>query len=113
MTFRASHPVQLVLGPIVWALWFVAIYAGLSVACSVAPPEASKGAVTWLNGALLVLTLLVTLVLAGASVWCWRASRQGSTREVFFTRVSAAVYLLTAGSTLLIGAPVLVLPPCL
>lgn len=111
--FRACHPLQLVVGPIIWALWFVTIYAALSVVCSAAPPVADTGPFTWLNGLLLVLTLLTTLLLVVAGARCWRASRTGSAREEFFTRVSAGVYLLTAASTLLIGMPVAVLPPCL
>jgi hypothetical protein len=35
-----THPLQLVPGLIIWALWFIAIYGGLSVACALAPPNA-------------------------------------------------------------------------
>lgn len=111
--FHPLHPFQLVLGPIIWALWFVAVYATLSVGCSVAPPAVDSGAVTWLNGALLILTALVTLLLAGAAVWCWRASSQGSNGERFFSRVAASIYLLMAVATFLGGTPIVVLPPCL
>lgn len=110
---RASHPVHLVLGPTIWALWFVVIYAALSVVCHVAPPAVDKGAGTWLNGALLALTLVVTALLLGAGVQCWRASRKGDPDAHFFTRVSAGAYLLSAASVLLIGATVIGLPPCL
>ena len=110
--FHPSHPFQLVLGPIIWAVWFVTLYATLSVTCNVAPPAVDRGALTWLNGALLILTVLVTVALAGAARWCWRASRHNANQERFFSRVAAGIYLLMAVSTLLGGLPIVLLPPC-
>lgn len=108
-----SHPLHLVLGPIIWAIWFALMYAVLSVVCQVAPPSASLGALTWLNAKLLVLTLLVTLLLLVPALRCWRASGELAAHQRFMARVSAAVYLLSAASTVAVGLPVLVLPPCL
>ncbi len=68
------HPLQLTLGLIVWSVWFVALYGGLSVACAVAPPAATLGALTWINGLLLLLTLATTALLAYWAHGCWRAA---------------------------------------
>ncbi len=110
---RAGHSAQLVLGPIIWALWFVVIYAALSVVCSVAPPAAGNGPLTWLNGGLLLLTVLVSLLLFGVGLRCWRASRKAESEARFFSRTAAGTYVLSGVATLLIGVPIMVLPPCL
>lgn len=109
---QPGHPLQLALGPLVWAAWFVVMYSGLSLGCAFAPPL-GQGAATWLNGLLLVLTLVVTLALLACALRCWRASATAASRRVFVPRVAAGIYLYSAISTLLVGAPVAVLPPCL
>lgn len=116
MLSSPSHPLHLVLGLIIWALWFVAMYGALSVVCNVAPPTPSLGALTWINGKLLLLTVLVTLWLLIYGYRCWRASTPGgneNTDQRFISQVAAGAYLLAAAATLMIGLPVLVLPPCL
>ena len=71
----APHsPWQLAAGYTLWALWFVAAYGGLSVACAVAPPAAGRGPFTALNLALIVLTLGTVALLLGAAWRCWRAA---------------------------------------
>ncbi len=110
---RWLPPLHLVLGPIIWAGWFVTMYAGLSVACSVAPPAPGARSATWLNGGLLVLTLVVAAWLSLAGWRCWRQATAGDPVDGYFIgRVSAGAYLLLAASTLMIGAPVILLPPC-
>lgn len=110
------HPLHLVLGLIIWAAWFVAMYGGLSVACSVASPAPADGAQTWINAALLALTLVITVLLLIQGYRCWRASssaENGGRSRRFISRVAAGVYLLSAIATLMIGLPVIALPPCL
>jgi hypothetical protein len=105
---------HLALGLIVWSAWFVALYGGLSVGCALAPPDAELGARTWLNG---LLGAFTAFTLAGLVLWSWlswraaRASLAGS-RERFLTTLSAALYAVAAVSTLVIGLPILGLPPC-
>jgi hypothetical protein len=109
-----THPLQLVLGLIIWALWFVVIYGGLSVACEVAPPDVSSGAYTWINGSVLLLTLLTTGFLLVLATLCRRvALRKGPGTIRFITGVAAGIYLASAVATLVIGLPVVALPPCL
>lgn len=114
--FHPNHPLHLVLGPIIWAGWFVGLYASLSVACSLTPPAASQGALTWINGTLLVLTGLVGLLLMALGYRCWRhasaAAGAGCARP-FVSRVASGIYLLTAVSTFTLGVPMLLLPPCI
>lgn len=114
--FRPFHPLHLVLGPTIWAGWFVALYASLSVVCALAPPATSQGAMTWINGLLLVLTVSVTLLLMTLAYRCWREVSAGTSTTcngAFISKVSAGVYLLTASATLMIGLPVVLLPPCI
>lgn len=107
------HPLQLALGLIVWSVWFVVLYGGLSVACAVVPPAATLGVITWVNGLLLLLTLATTALLAYWARVCWRAAAGEITRQQRFVgRIAAGVHLIAAGSTLAVGLPVIALPPC-
>ncbi len=117
MRHRAVHPAHLVLGLVVWAVWFVAMYGGLSVACAVAPPPVADGALTWVNGLLLLLTAFTAAALLYAAWRCWLASRaeddvSGVARSRFIPVVSATVHLSAAMAVLAIGVPAIVLPPC-
>ncbi len=109
-----THPLHLVLGLMVWSLWFAALYGGLSVGCALAPPDAELGARTWLNGLLLALTVITLVWLLLRMGLSWRASRgsPAGSRERFVTTLSTALYLMAAVSTLVIGLPILGLPPC-
>jgi len=109
------HPVQLVLGLIVWSLWFVALYGGLSVACAFTPVAGATDPLNWLNGLLLLITLLVTALLLHWARRCWQACPprgEGDQPVRFQTRVAAAVHLFSAGAALAVGLPVVALPPC-
>lgn len=111
-----THPMQLALGLIVWAVWFVAIYGGLSVGCAVAPPTPDQGSLNWLNLVLAVFTAVVVAWLLRQMVLCWQeADTKGAgwSRRRFMATVSGGVYAVAAVSTLFIGLPVIGLPPCL
>jgi hypothetical protein len=110
-----GHPLQLVLGFAVWGVSFVALYGGLSVACAVAPPDPAQGALTWINGSLLLLVLPTTTVLGYASLSCWRArsALASDPRRRFIATVSAALHLFAAGGVLAVGLPTVGLPPCI
>lgn len=109
--FGPTHPLQLAFGFIIWSLWFIAIYGGMSVACSLGPPDPGLGAKTWINGVLLLATLAVTALLLLLAMRCWRVPDCGHRR--FIARVATCVYFFAALSTLAVGLPSAVLPPCL
>lgn len=106
------HPLELVLGLIVWSVWFVALYGGLSLACAYVPPDPQAGALTWLNALLAVFTAVTTAWLALRAHACWRRLPTPASRQRFVAAVAAGVYASAAVATLFIGVPVLVLPPC-
>jgi hypothetical protein len=113
---NAAHPVHLVLGLVVWSVWFVAMYGGLSVACAIVPPPETAGALTWINGLLLLLTGFTAAALLYGAGRCWLAVRAAADDPQlvrFIPGVSALVYLSASGAVLAIGLPVIVLPPCL
>ncbi|MCL7945528.1 hypothetical protein [Marinobacter sp. ATCH36] len=111
------HPLNLVLGLIIWALWFVLLYGGLSVGCAFAPPGAEAGAWTWINAVSLALALFVSGYLLVCAYGCWKASPPSHAVEVepiktFTSKTSAAVYLVSALASLALGLPGILLPPC-
>jgi hypothetical protein len=110
------HPLQLALGLAIWITWFGVVYGGLSLVCVSAPPDASLGPFTWINGLLLVVTMLVALLLLYYGWQCWRAPGHGAEEarraRVLVARVAAGLHLVAALATLAVGIPLLVLPPC-
>ena len=113
-----SHPWQLLIGLGVWAVWFVTVYGAVSVACSAASAAADGGPATWINGALLALTLAVAGALGFAAVVCARAARRvGGVDEEdglrrFIAVAATTLYGVAAASTLFVGIPLLFLAPC-
>lgn len=108
------HPVQISLGLVVWSIWFVALYAGLAVACELAPGVPGKGPLL-LNVGFGVFTLATAALLALSAAACLRALRrepERPPRDRFVARVGAAVHLIALAATLFIGVPLLGLPPC-
>lgn len=106
-----THPLQLLLGLTLWSIWFIAVYATLSVGCSFAAPAVTAGALNWINGLLLVLTLLTLAFLVTAAWRCWHAPLQDE-QPRFIARTAAALHGVAAITTLAISVPILVLPPC-
>jgi hypothetical protein len=108
-----SHPLQLLLGLTLWSLWFVAIYAGLSVACELAPPAPGQGALTAINAGLGLLAL-ATLALLGWLAWRGLAAgRESVGRARFIALVGAGLHLFSAVGVAFVGLPLVALPPCL
>jgi hypothetical protein len=115
--FNPYHPAQLVIGLTIWSIWFVVMYAGLSVACQLAAP-AEQGALNWFNVSLFLFTLVVLAVLLALA---WRSGRAclqqrkvnnaGGVKH-FTGYVSTVLYLASAVATLAGGLPVLVFVPC-
>lgn len=105
-----NHPLQLALGLVIWSMWFVAAYGGLSVGCRLAPPAAASGQFTWINLVLLLITLPVALGLLALARRCWRFA--AGTACGFIPRVAAGIHLGAAVATLAVVLPALYLPPC-
>lgn len=110
--FSPTHPVQLALGLIIWSAWFVLMYSVLSLGCEFAIPDHTVDSFNWLNLLLFLFTIATTALLGHLAVRCWRATTPPGDKR-FITRVAAGLYLAAAVSTLAIGLPTLVLPPCL
>lgn len=110
-----THPLHLVIGFMIWTLWLVLIYAGLSLGCMAATSPETLGAQSWLNITLLGFTLIVAALLLWLGVRSWRSPppEKNEKQARFILRVSAAVYLCAAIATLAGGIPTLMLPPCL
>lgn len=114
-----THPVHMFLGLTVWAVWFAAMYTVLSVGCAFATPSPQAGSATWINAALLAMTIITTVLLAWAGLCCYRVRQQQrktmqqvSPQRQFSVSVSSILYGFSAASTLMVGLPVLVFHPC-
>lgn len=113
---QPGHPAQLVLGFSIWSIWFIAMYAGLSVVCQFTAPAPQDGAANWLNYMLWGLTSAVITLLLLMAWRGWRYCRSvphGSRTLRFVGYVSTVLYVMAALATLLGGLPVLVLAPCI
>lgn len=116
-------PWQLAAGYTLWSLWFVAVYGGLSVACSRAPPGAERGPFNSLSLGLMILTVATVCLLLIAARQCWRgrrvarhegpAHRERAVRHRFLAGLSALLHLTAAVATGFVGLPLAWLPPCL
>ena len=109
------NPVHIPLGLVLWSIWFVMIYGGLSVGCALLPPEPAQGQWTWLNGLLALLSLLTAIALLMLARLFQRAARQdrASQSERFVARLAAGINLIGAIATVFVALPILTLPPCL
>lgn len=108
------NPIHIPLGLVIWSLWFVALYGGLSVGCSLTPPAPEQGQWNWLNAVLGLFSLLTMALL----LWLARLFQLAARREAqrparcFSARLAAGVHLIGAIATLFIAIPTLSLPPC-
>ncbi|WP_340146579.1 hypothetical protein [Halomonas sp. PA16-9] len=62
-----THPLHFVIGLTLWCIWFVAVYGGHAIVCSVAPPAPEQGVFTLVNAMLLVVSIAAIALLAGAN----------------------------------------------
>lgn len=114
---RPAHAWHLVLGLTLWLVWFGVTYGGVAVACAVAPPEAGRGVLNWVNASVLGLAA-VTMAAFAAGAWVnWRkalrmAAGGACERPRFVARVSVALYVIAAVSTAAVALPALMVPPC-
>jgi hypothetical protein len=111
-----SHPLQLPMGLVIWALWFVTVYAAVSLACTYSPVARQAAQLTWINISLLIFTLCVALLQAWLAWQCWRASLAhgaGRAQRQFAARIATAVYTAGAIAVLMNGLPTVLLPPCI
>lgn len=110
------HPMQLVFGLAIWAVWFVMIYAGLSLACEYVG-SAESDSLSWINLVLMAFTMLTCglLLFLAHRTWrdarlTWRDQRPASR---FIVRTAVLLDLVAALVTLAVGLPAVMLPPCL
>lgn len=118
-----THPRRLagsISGMVVWAVWFVVVYALTGIGCDAGWQHRSVAGGNLLTLAMLASTV-VALSLIGVCAWRghtgWRASQNAvgaSARErTRFTALMMLVLSLVAGiGTVMIAIPILMLSPC-
>lgn len=113
MLQNPSHPLHLVIGLTLWCFYFVVVYGGMSVACAVAAPNAEAGPWTWVNGVVLLVTVVFTLPLLLIAWKLWVQRHDSEPKRRFIVRLSAALYVIAGLATLAVGLPAMLYPPCL
>lgn len=114
-----NHPVHLVLGLVIWSVWFVVVYTGFSLGCQLLSPADEQGPFNAVTAATLAGGVLVALVLLWAARGCWQAARSSSEQDTdnepqaAVASVAAGLYLLSAFSALAIVLPGVAMVPCL
>lgn len=104
-----QHPASLLLGPVVWAAWFVVLYAVLSLSCQLGWLVNGGDHPALINLLLAGAGLLVAMVLIAAAWAAWRIPSE----KGFMPRTSALVSACSAVASLLLAAPGLIMAPCL
>jgi hypothetical protein len=103
-------------GLIVWSSAFVVLYAALSLGCEAGlqeRPVAGTNALTLVLGGLWVIHLAVVGALQWYGVSLWRrGAGAGEGAGRFLAAATCLIALTGLVSTVVIGLPVLVLPPC-
>ena len=109
------NPIHIPLGLVLWSIWFIALYGGLSVGCALVPPDPARGQWTWLNALLALLSLFTMAALLGLAWLFQRAARDEHEGQParFVARLAAGVNLIGAIATVFVALPTLSLPPCL
>jgi hypothetical protein len=112
----AFRLVVAIAGLIVWSSAFVVLYAGLSVGCEAGlqqRPLIGTNALTVLLGALWLAHLGALGALQWYAIRVWhRAVEVQSGLARFLTAVTCLIAGTGLFSTLVMGLPILVLPPC-
>lgn len=112
MTLK-PHPVHLVLGLTIWAIYFVVVYGGMSVGCEITAVSNQQGPWTVVNAFVLLVTIAFTIPLVWLAWLCHQRTPAEPTQARFMMRLAAVLYLLSAVATLLVGLPGAIYPPCL
>lgn len=104
-----QHPASLLLGPVVWSVWFVTLYGGLSLSCHLGWLVNGGDHPAAINLLLAGAGTLVALLLLAAALTAWRTPSEAG----FIPRTSAMVSACSAVASLLLAAPGLIMAPCL
>jgi len=100
-----DHPIHLIVGLTLWSLWFIGIYAGVSIYCTHEDPASAVGGKS-AKLALWLATGVTGLTLTLLAIICWK---QGAG---FTAQVSAGLYIAAAIATVAVAIPASGLPLC-
>lgn len=111
-----KHPIQLALGLIIWSVWFVFLYATVSISCANDIPI-DKGPLPWINAVLIICSILVAILLG---YMAYVGKKALSTKKTYYSRVTRFIIWVGVGvnmvalcSTISIAFMLLFYPPCL
>ncbi|MCW8107864.1 hypothetical protein OPS25_05050 [Alteromonas ponticola] len=107
------HPWHYIGGWVIWAIWFVVVYGGLSIACQINPPNPDEGVFNWINISLACFTLVVIVFLSGCALKSWKLQQEAIPQAKFPLQIATAIYAFATFGTLLVGGAILMVTPCL
>lgn len=109
-----SHPLQLVAGFIMWAIWFGLMYGFLSIQCI---EQSNLQRFSWINALLLLFTIITTAILSFLAFTMARTllitEKKDKPTRYFILWMGCCVYIVAAFTTLFTGSMALFFPPCL
>jgi len=113
--YGATSLLAMMSGLIVWASCFVVLYVALSLGCRYGIPDFSAAGLpglVWVLALLWLAHLALLGCMAHATWRRYRASGQASPAYRFALRSTLALHVVGFLATVVIGFPVLMMPPC-
>ncbi|KTD13241.1 hypothetical protein [Legionella jamestowniensis] len=111
---KFSHPIQMILGLVIWSIWFILMYSFLSIGCSVVFSGITRSGI---NIILFCCTWVTLIILVYLTYHCWKTHKsladKCSTVTAFVLWISFGGYVTAVIATFSIGVMVLFFPPCL
>lgn len=122
MTFANNRSLfGVITAMIIWAGWFVLVYALLGVGCDAGWQNRVVAGINHLSLGMLVVTALAVMLMSWCA-WCgwmgWRgdgttgAAREATQRHRFMGLVMLVLALIAITGTVMIALPILLLNPC-
>lgn len=122
MTFANNRSLfGVITAMIIWAVWFVLVYALLGVGCDAGWQNRVVAGINHLSLGMLAVTALAVMLMSWCA-WCgwmgWRgdgttvAAREATQRHRFMGLVMLVLALIAITGTVMIALPILLLNPC-
>lgn len=122
VAYETRRLTAIITGPILWAVHFVFVYVGVSLACATGLDSAAVAGVPWVNLILIGFSLLILAVMAVRSLHLLRGLRRRTDEaegedeeergELFRGALALLLYALSFVAVAWVSLPLFVIAPC-